>query len=392
MTNLRHSSLRFAALALVATALCLPSLAEGRAQGSGTLPAGYFGVSPATRLSAAEYEAMGTGAIGTLRHPFFWEDIQPIGRVHFDWRKTDAVVENATVNGVPVLPYVMGSPGWLRNGATSSDHPLPDQRAAEAWAELLTRLVQRYGPGGDFWDLFGLLHPGVTPLPIAAWQISNEPNDASYSTPVATSPERYAALLKIADQAIEAVDPAAKVISAGLFGTPGNGMTAIEFLTRFYQVKGIRDSFDALGLHPYAGNIKGVVQQIEDAREIMNRAGDRRTPIWITELGWPTLDEVGDGFSTTERGQRRLLERSFKRIISERPAWRVEKIVWYTWRDNTLFANCNLCRSSGLFRKDLTPKPAWSAFVKFTGGSADVLAGGGAGPAIPLPLPIPSIF
>ena len=105
-----------------------------------TLPAGYFGVSPATRLSAAEYEAMGTGAIGTLRHPFFWEDIQPIGRVHFDWRKTDAVVENATVNGVPVLPYVMGSPGWLRNGATSSDHPLPDQRAAEAWAELLTRL------------------------------------------------------------------------------------------------------------------------------------------------------------------------------------------------------------------------------------------------------------
>ncbi len=349
--------------------MCLPSAVSARAQSSGALPAGFFGISPATRLSDEEFARMGTGAVGTLRTHFFWEDIQPISRLHFDWRKSDEVVTGAALNGIDVLPYVMGVPKWLKDSSASTDHPPLDERGRTAWSELLGALVDRYGPEGEFWDLFTVLHPGAAARPITAWQISNEPNDSSYSRPIETAPERYAELLMLSDQVIAAHDPGARVISAGVFGTPSDGTNSWRFLRRMYAVDGVAESFDALGLHPYAGNLKGVAYQIERVRQVMDRHDDRTKPMWITELGWPTLNEVGSGFATTESGQKRLLRRAFKRIIAERPSWLVDRIVWYTWRDNTLFANCNLCRSSGLFRKDLTPKPSWGAFVGFTGGS-----------------------
>jgi hypothetical protein len=307
--------------------------------------------------------------VGTLRLPFFWEDIQPVGRYHYDWSKTDQVMTEAALHGLTVLPYVMGAPKWLGESAHTSDYPPLDQVGRDAWSALLGRLVDRYGPQGQFWDLFSLLHPGVAADPITEWQISNEPNDASYSRPVATSPERYADLLALSNAVIAQHDPNALVISAGVFGTPGNGMTAHRFLRRMYKVPGIASAFDALALHPYAGGVPGVVAQIEDARKVMARHGDGAKPIWITELGWPTLREVGNGFATSEQGQQLRLQRAFNRIIGARPTWLVDRIVWYTWRDNSLFANCNLCRSSGLLRQDLTPKPAWYTYVGFTGGT-----------------------
>jgi polysaccharide biosynthesis protein PslG len=381
----RHRHLLAAAALLAAGSLCLPAAVQGAStRGSGALPPGFFGISPATHLSDAEYARMGAAQVGTLRLPFFWEDLQPVSRLHFDWSKTDEEMTGAALNGIPVLPYVMGVPRWLRSSSTSTDYPPLDQEGRDAWSALLGELVDRYGPGGKFWTLFSVLHPGVPADPIGEWQISNEPNDSSYSHPVATSPQRYAELLSLSHDVIKAHDPAALVISAGVFGTPGHGMTAHRFLSRMYEVPGIAGAFDALGLHPYAGGIPGVAYQIEDARKIMDRHGDASKPIWITELGWPTLSEVGGGFSTTEAGQKRLLVRSFNRIIAERSSWLVDRIVWYTWRDNSLFASCNLCRSSGLFRKDLTAKPAWGSFVGFTGGSPDAPAAPG-GPQAPVP-------
>lgn len=367
-----------AATLVAAASLCSGSPAFGAgAHHSQALPDGFFGVSPATPLSNAEYARMGAARVGTLRTPFFWEDIQPDVRVRYEWSKSDRVMTNAALNGIPVLPYVMGVPKWLRQSSRSNDYPPLDQTGKAAWSALLAKLVDRYGPGGDFWNLFALLHPGVPADPITEWQISNEPNDASYSHPVETSPRRYAELLILSHQTIEAHDPNALVVSAGLFGTPGNGMTAHKFLNRLYSVPGVSEAFDAQGLHPYAGNVRGVTYQIKDARSVMARHGDGSKPIWITELGWPTLSEVGDGFSTTEAGQKRLLVRAFARIIAMRSSWLVDRIVWYTWRDNKLFGNCNLCRSSGLFRDDLTAKPAWGAFVGFTGGSPNAPHGSG---------------
>jgi hypothetical protein len=329
----------------------------------------FYGITPATQLSDEEYAWIANGGVRALRMPFFWEDIQPTGRRQFDWRTTDRMVGAAAAEGILVQPFVMGVPTWLVPPDARHWPPLR-ARAIKAWRALLAALVERYGPGGEFWELVTLFDPTIAPRPIRTWQIWNESNARTYWRPGRSAPERYARLLQISDRVLERVDPGAKVISAGLFEMPSDGMRSPKFISRLYQAPGAASSFDALGLHPYARVPRAVTDQIELVREIMKRNGDRRKPIWITELGWPTSVVVGGGyFAKTEEGQARALRRTFNRILNHRGRWRVKRVVWYTWRDNDLFGACNLCRYSGLMRQDLTPKPAWRAFVRFTGGS-----------------------
>ena len=45
-------------------------------------------------------------------------------------------------------------------------------------------------------------------------------------------------------------------------------------------------------------------------------------------------------------------------------------MTWYSWRDTSDPTQCDWCPGSGLFPETtLDPKPAWDAFVSFTGGS-----------------------
>jgi hypothetical protein len=365
--------------ALVAGALALSSPAPSTAQSG--LPGGFYGITPATRLSDEEFARMGAAKLGTLRVPFFWRDLQPIGARHFDWRRTDRIVERAAMNGIDVLPFVLGVPPWLQSEA---EEPLLDERGRRAWSDLLTALADRYGSGGRFWTAFELLHPGVPARPVGAWQIWNEPSDKSYWRPIHTAPERYAELLELSDRVLAAADPAARVIAAGLWEKPRGGIPMRRFLARLYRA-GAGGTFDAVALHPYAGTVKGVVRQVEAARRVMRRAGDADKPLWITELGWPTRHRVGSGgFVKSERRQGTLLRRAFGILLASSETYRLERLVWYTWRDNDLFEACNLCRYSGLFREDMTPKPAWDDFVAFTGGSTEAPAGF---PAISPPTP-----
>jgi hypothetical protein len=366
---------------LLAGAIVLSSAASVRAQDG--LPNGFYGITPATRLSDEEFARMGAAKVGTLRMPFFWQQLQPIDRRHFDWQRTDRVLERAALNGIQVLPFVLGVPPWLRG----EEKPPLDERGREAWSDLLSALADRYGTDGSFWAAFELLHPGAEPRPVGAWQIWNEPNDTSYWRPIKSAPERYAELLELSDRVLAEADPAASVAAAGLWEAPSDGIPMRRFLARLYRASA-GGSFDAVAVHPYAGGVPGVVRQLDDARRVMRRFGDSRKPLWITELGWPTQHAVGGGgFVKSERRQEALLRRSFSRLLASSERYRLERLVWYTWRDNDLFEACNLCRYSGLFREDMTPKPAWDDFVAFTGGSTEA-PGGPSGPSPPTP-PVP---
>ena len=71
------------------------------------------------------------------------------------------------------------------------------------------------------------------------------------------------------------------------------------------------------------------------ARREMRRAGDGRTPIWLTELSWPAAKGKVPrpaGFETTDRGPGGPAARPrCELIVRARKALRIGACFWYTW-------------------------------------------------------------
>ncbi len=359
-----------AVAALAAVAMPASSAARG--------PEGFFGISPAVVPGLADLDQMERAGITTMRFPIFWPIIQAEPRrgrpmsAALAFERYDPVLIEAARRGIRIVPFVYGTPSFLTKHYTTP--PLGSPELRREWKLLLQALEDRYGVGGDLWRE----NPDVEALPIKAFQIWNEPSSASFWEPVRTSPERYAKLLAISDRALgsggsggtrgqRAKEP--QIIAAGLFGSPTHGMDLPTFLQRFYAVKGVGKHFDVLALHPYAPGLDGVKLQLEIGRDIMKAAGDARKPLWVTEVGWPTDGSPQNPFYKTQEQQATLLRRTFDLFLEKRERWRIRKVIWYTWRDNNVNEACDLCRFSGLFDLDGNPKPAWSEFVEFTGGS-----------------------
>ncbi len=81
------------------------------------------------------------------------------------------------------MPSVWGNPNWI--AGSSSTPPIGGTVSQQAWRTFLKALVQRYGPGGEYWGAryhqqFGA---NATPLPVTSWQIWNEPNLKKYFAP-----------------------------------------------------------------------------------------------------------------------------------------------------------------------------------------------------------------
>ena len=117
------------------------------------------------------------------------------------------------------------------------------------------------------------------------------------SGPTARSPAAYAALLKAAYPAIKAADPDATVLVGGLVGNN------FEFVERS-TTNGAKGSFDGVGVHTdtaclttdpreYYREPSGRIGRYSftgyrEVRATMLAHGDDK-PVWMTELGWPTL-------------------------------------------------------------------------------------------------------
>lgn len=368
--ELRHAKPTILLLALT-VALAVPATAPA-------LPPSFFGIAPQTTLTETDAAYMKAGRIGTIRMPFSWATIQPTARGGYNWSGVDQAVEVAASRGLTILPFLYDSPRWAAGKPTTM--PIAG-RAKRAWREFVREAVERYGPGGEFWAEraptggVGINYaPAIgRPVPIRNWQIWNEANFFYFAFPVSTS--RYARLLKLTAPAIKAVDPRAQVILSGLFGDPDEGgkrgMDAADFLARLYKVPGIERHFDATALHPYAFHVDDLEELTEEMRAVMVDNGDRRTGLYITELGWGSQNDPHIvAFEQGIRGQVRELKGAYGYLIRNRHRLNVKGTYWYSWKD--VEGYCNFCDSVGLFRKGdaFRPKPAWRAFVAITGGRA----------------------
>jgi hypothetical protein len=365
--------------AWAAAAVLAALLLGASAQAAQALPRTFWGVVPQAIPSAEQFQRLARGKVGSMRIPVPWGNVQPNENGAPNWTGVDALVEGAALAGIDVLPFVFDAPPWAvatdKRVASRPPMTLPvktgKQRAA--WSSFLTMAVQRYGPGGAFWTE----NPGVPPRPIRSWQIWNEANFLYFVG--RPNPADYGKLVKISDAAISAVDPTAKVVLGGLFGWPAEARSkkhprkayyAAEFLERMYRATpGVKARFDAVALHPYTSAYQSLTPQTEEVRDALKASGDASVPLWVTELGWSSKPpSQGNSFAKGRSGQVKQLRGAFSLLRQKRSKWRIQRVYWFSVDDQA--GVCNFCDGSGLFGPGFTPKPAWNAYVGFTGGKA----------------------
>jgi hypothetical protein len=329
-------------------------------------PRGFFGIVPQTPLGAKDLARMSAGGVETIRLPVSWAAAQRSPRSDYDWTSLDFTVAEAAKHRIEILPVLGSSPGWATGNWRRM--PVDNARQRRGWAEFVRAAVERYGRGGEFWAEHG---PGskdpVPPMPIRAWQIWNEENFFYFVKPV--SPGRFARLLAATRPAVKGADPRAEIVLGGLFGSPRQNlpraMDAADFLRVLYRSPGVKANFDAVALHPYAADVTDLRRQVEEVRATMVRHGDRRSSLYITEMGWGSdFNPQTVAFEVGLRGQARELRSAYGYLLANRARLRLRQVDWFTWKD--VPGSCNFCDSSGLFRggKAFKPKPAWRAFVR----------------------------
>lgn len=323
-------------------------------------------------LSEAELLRMRQGGATEIRVPFEWELVQKDPDGPLDFGKFDKLVRWASEGTLPrirILPILIGSPPFVEQSAANGEPPVTEADL-ERWRVFVTSAVARYGRAGTFWTETS----GVQFNPITDWQVWNEPNLRMFWTDGSPSAKEYAAFLDFTNRTIKSAEPTARTVLAGMPEREDAPKSMAAFLTKLYKVKGFRRDFDVLAIHPYVplDDRRGLENAVTLIRGVARRNGDRKKPIYLTEVGAASAGPTSP-FTTNEKGQRKALLRIFGGIQEFGRDLGVKKAYWYSWRDSDdvppAFPQNNRWQTyAGLFRKHGAPKSAWGAFAKLAGG------------------------
>jgi len=231
----------------------------------------------ATQISAQLAALRRTGAT-IARSDALWEATElgpPVGGVHnYRWNFDDSIAASLAAHGLRWLPIVDYTANWARS-IPGQEHSPP--RSVSDFAAFAAALAGRYGRGGAFWQA----HPELTPRPIDTFEIWNEPDVESFWVPAGDA-AAYTRLYLAARNAIDAVDPTARVIVGGL----GRPLTFLPAMLA--SAPGLAAHIDGVAVHPYRGNPLAVLGAVRDDRVLMNASGLAHAPLYVTEVGWST--------------------------------------------------------------------------------------------------------
>ena len=291
--------------------------------------------------------------VGVVRAVFYWPALEAVRR-SFRHDYYDSYVAQLARYRIRILPVLFGSPTFY-SAKPSARHPDRMQpRRNSDFARFATVLVRRYGPRGSFWRS----NPSLPRLPLRSWQIWNEANLTFFWTP-RPSPRRYVGMLAAAARAIKTVDRRAEIVVGGLpesrFGTP-----VARYVRGIYRAGG-RRWFDTMAIHPYARTPAEGIRRIEAVRRLMDRSGDQRARIWVTEFGWPTAGPR-HRFRVSQRGQAARVRQTLRALWRRRRELRIRGAVYVFWRDLPVYRSDTWGLHLGLYRRDGTPKLAARTF------------------------------
>ncbi|HVG01135.1 MAG TPA: cupredoxin domain-containing protein, partial [Chloroflexia bacterium] len=230
-------------------------------------------------------------------HQLSWYQVEPQKGV-YKWEKLDRAVEAMSKAGLYVVLHPVHAPEW----AWATDR-VGYPKDPEDFGRFMTVVAQRYKGK------------------VAGYQVWNEPNFA-HETGLYASTSHYGALLKIAYNAVKAVDPKAVVVLGALTPTglndPYKAVDDVEFLRRLYAYNSgeLKGYFDVLGAHPgsnanppealypeqpgpgpgWNNHASFYFRRVEQLRQVMLDNGDGQKQVWLTEFGWTSVEKPAEGF------------------------------------------------------------------------------------------------
>ena len=335
---------------------CKPKARSGGFPASGA----FIGVGDAPVAANPRYRrctlaTMVASGVRMVRVVFAWFSTETArGRV--DLRFYDGYVEQLARYRIRVLPVLYTSPRFYSAAPRASYPERVQPRGNREFARFSRLMAQRYGPRGSFWRS----HPTVPRLPLRSWQVWNEPNVRFFWAP-RPSAAQYVRMLAAVSRAIRAVDRRAEIVTGGLpesrYGTP-----VTRYVNAIYRAGGAR-WFDTLAIHPYSRTAAQAVRAVERARRLMNRRGDRRGRIWVTEFGWAS-GGPRHPFRAGERGQARKIEWTMRTLWRRRTRLRLRGVIQVMWGDLPRYRSDYWGLHVGLYSRDGRAKRAAGAFAR----------------------------
>jgi len=281
---------------------------------------------------------MKEAGVGWVRMDFLWEDIEPKkGELTFEIY--DQVVDLLHKNNIHILGILDYSVEWAA-ACKKWNCPPKDNGLFVKYA---TRVILRYKDK------------------IKHWEVWNEPDSGVYWLEQ-DGLKSYCALLRDVYLAAKKTDPDCKILNGGL----ASGLSSVNLL---YD-NGAKNYFDILNIHFFesplhgAGVIKAVTNYPKLAHKIMERNGDGKKKIWITEIGCPGVrpgvkaDNWWLGKNPSEKQQEEWVKKVYPELLKDK---NVEKLFWAFFRDCSGHWGTGV-DYFGLIRWDYSRKPGFKAY------------------------------
>jgi polysaccharide biosynthesis protein PslG len=304
-----------------------------------------------------QFASMQAAHIGIIRQTLPWAAVE-FAPNNYDFTPFDRFVLAAAQHNIRVLPVLFDPPSFRRPaGASKKYTPFPKSNAD--MAVYADAVVDRYGPGGIFWNS----HPEVPDLSFTGYQIWNEPNLPVYSGghPNAAA---YVAMLRTVGGAIKAKQPGAEIVTAGLPDSRLSKPNLYKYIQQMYSA-GANGTFDTLGVNPYAPTSKSLISKLKRIRGIMAKNGDSDASLWVTELGWSDVGPKA-AFRAGKSGQAKRIKQAVSALKSNASALKLRGFFYFAWKDGAVYKGGKdfWGLHTGLLRKNGTRKPAYAAFTK----------------------------
>jgi len=229
--------------------------------------------------AAPDMAQLSANGVTEVRQDFRW-DLTEVVPGRYDWSRLDNIMTAASNSREDVLPILDYTPVWANGGQSPYVAPTDLSKFANFGAAV----VARYGSAGTFWTS----HPNLTPAPIHAVEIWDEP--WCTNTWVAPNAAVYAQMVRLLAGAVGAVDPNVKIaISTDAMNENGQNGKLIAWVDALVAAfPDMSQYVDVASVHLYGlYRLDATPQAVSQLNYIVNSlASDGvHVPIWVTETG-----------------------------------------------------------------------------------------------------------